>query len=576
MDTTSNLSSRKKTINFSSVRSVYRTLSPEKVLIVWLLIFISLVLIFAGVAVFNLRFLTTVPTYGGQISEGIIGTPRFINPVLAVTDQDKDMTSLVYAGLTKKDSSGKSVLDMADIISTSEDSLKYTVSIKTSAKFHDGSPVTADDIIYTISLIQNPNIKSPHRVEWEGVTLEKINSTTLVFSLKKPYPFFMDNLSIGILQKNLWKDLTDEQISLSDLNINAVGSGPYKIKLIKRDSGIPVSFTLTAHKDYTLGRPYLETMTIDTYQNEKFLLQALANGDISRAHGIAPPKVVTLNIATSSIRKMPLPRTFTVFFNPNKAQFLSEKNVRLALEASIDKEKILKDVLLGYGKIVDGPYPFDDAPYENSYNPTLAKELLEKSSTYKKAENASSSITLTIATANTDEMRQIAEQIQRDWEALGIKTSLLIYEVPDLNQTIIKNRDFEVLLFGSITQNPSDLYAFWHSSQRTYPGLNISNYVSKQLDANLEILRESGDELARISAYDAVKKEFKEEVPGIFLFAPSLIYVTNDKVRTQLPESSADSSSRFSLIPTWYRYTEKVWLSTYSKKSIEILQNIIH
>src|SRR5206468_199548 len=104
--------------------------------------------------------------------------------------------------------------------------------------------------------------------------------------------------------------------------------------------------------------------------------------------------------------------------------------------------------------------------------------------------------------------------------------------------------------------------AFWHSSQRAYPGLNISNYVSKKLDTNLETLRTSGDELARISAYEEVKKEFTEEVPGIFLFAPSLIYITRDQVVSPLPTYSFDHSSRFALIESWYRYTDYVWPKT--------------
>jgi ABC-type transport system substrate-binding protein len=141
---------------------------------------------------------------------------------------------------------------------------------------------------------------------------------------------------------------------------------------------------------------------------------------------------------------------------------------------------------------------------------------------------------------------------------------------------VIKDREFQALLFGAITETPSDLYAFWHSSQRTYPGLNISNYVSKDLDANLEILRESKDETERADAYDAVRKEFVDEVPGIFLFAPSLIYITNDKNVTTLPLYSYENASRFTLVEDWYRYTDKVWPKTYYKPLLEVIENSIH
>lgn len=570
MDTTQLTSNLKKAP--SLFRVLYKSLSPERVILFWMLIILSLGLLFAALITFNARFLVSVPSYGGDIREGIVGTPRFINPVLATSEQDGDMTALVYAGLTKKDAYGNAVLDMAESIEESDDKLHYTVTIKDGAQFHDGTAVTVDDVIYTINLIQNPNIKSPHRIEWEGITMEKISDREMVFNLKRPYPLFMDTLTVGILPKNLWKNLTDEQFSLSDYNIHAVGSGPYMIKEIKTTSGIPRIIVLEAHEQYTLGRPYLDTITIVTYPNERYAIQAFSDGDVSRVHGIAPQTVRSLDVASSSVRTSLLPRTFTVFFNPNKASMLSEKRVRQALQAAINKEAIVQEVLLNYGKVINGPYPFDEEFSTSTYNFDEAKRLLEGSKAYK----ANQKLEITLATANTEEMRRVAEMIKSDWEKLGVTTSLVVYEVADLNQTVIKDRDFQALLFGSITSSPTDLYAFWHSSQRSYPGLNISNYVSNRLDRNLEILRSESDTLARAAAYDEVKREFADEVPGIFLFAPALIYVADDKTTTALPHVSLTNSSRFALVHEWYRYSERVWPQTYFKDVIEAVENIIH
>ncbi len=557
----------------SRVQTLYKSLSPERVLLFWSLVALSVTLIFSALIVFNNRFLITTPTYGGTVREGIIGTPRFINPVLATSDQDKDLTTLVYAGLTKKDTLGHTELDMAKSITESDDQLHYSVVLKDNAKFHDGEKVTADDIIYTIALIQSPAIKSPYRIEWEGVSIEKESDTEFTFSLKKPYPQFMVALTLGILPKHIWKNLTEEQISLSDYNIHAIGSGPYKISSIATNSGIPNTFVLKAYENYTRGRPYIDTFVISTYQNEKYLIQAFQNGDIDRLYGISPEKVASLQIPANNIHTSLLPRTFAVFFNPNKDSILSDKNVRLALHMAINKQAIVNTVLKNYGKVINDPYPFDEDITASVYNVDQARTLLESNKALKKA---SSTLEITLTTANTDEMKKVAEMIKNDWEAIGVHTTLAVYEVSDLNQTVIKDRDFQVLLFGSITQDPSDLYAFWHSSQRTYPGLNISNYVSKKLDTNLETLRTSENELSRISAYEDVKKEFSEEVPGIFLFAPSLIYITRDKITSPLPLYSFNNSSRFTLIESWYRYTDSVWPKTYSKSVIAFLEKIIH
>lgn len=555
------------------VLSVYRSLSPEKVFLFWIFLITSTLFFFTALISFNQRFLVKVPSYGGEIHEGIIGTPRFINPILATTEQDKDLTSLVFAGLTKKDEGGAIILDVADSILESDDGLRYVVTIKKDALFHDGEKITSDDIIYTVDVIQNPLIKSPHRIKWEGITLEKNSDTEVTFVLKKPFPLFTETLSVGILPKHIWKNLTEDQVSLSDLNIHAIGGGPYSIEEVKTESGIPTIFTLKANKNYTLGRPYIEKIILSTYQNEKYLIKAFQDGDITRIHGISPEKIGTLGIASSSIKTSLLPRTFAVFFNPNKLSPLADKDVRTALQMSINKQAIIEKVLFNYGKVINSPYPFDTNTELSEYDPEKAKELLSKTKALK---NASNTLEISLATANTEEMKKVAEMIKDDWQKIGVLASISVYDVSDLNQNIIKDRDFQTLLFGAITESPSDLYAFWHSSQRTYPGLNISNYVSKKLDENLDILRSSKDENERLAAYSATRKEFMEEVPGIFLFSPSLIYITNDKNISFLPRNSYDNSSRFMLIESWYRYTEKVWPKTYYKPLLEIIENSIH
>lgn len=555
------------------IRTAYRSLSPEHVLLVWVLSLCSITLMIAGLLQFNKQFLVLRPTYGGSVQEGIIGTPRFINPVIAISEADLDMVNLIYAGLTKRDTTGNIILDMASSITESDDKLHYNITLKSTARFHDKTPVTADDIIYTIALIQDPLIKSPHRVEWEGITVEKKSDLEIVVSLKQPYPLFMNVLTIGIMPKHIWKNLTEEQFSLSDFNIHAIGSGPYVLTSVTSVSGIPESFTLRANPNYTLGRPYVETLTITSYQNEKYLLQAFNDGHIDRIHGISPQKMSTLSVATSSVITSLLPRTYGVFFNPNKTDFLADKRIRSALNMAINKQAIVDAALKGYGNVINTPYPFDEDQPTATYDPTTAKLIITESKYYKKA---SSTLSITLVTTNTEDMKKVASMIQADWEAVGVKTNLAVYEISDLNQTIIKDRDFQALLFGSITQSPADLYAFWHSSQRTYPGLNISNYVSKKLDSNLETIRTSEDELERVNAYESVKQEFADEVPGIFLFAPSLIYITRDSVMSQVPAYSFNPASRFDLITSWYRYTEYVWPKTYYKTLLTELENILH
>lgn len=569
------LSKKELLSRVSQLKRAYKTLSPEKVLVVWGTLFLAVVFFASACIVINSRFLVEVPALGGSISEGIVGTPRFINPVLAISPQDVDLTILLYAGLTKRDVDGDYIPDMAESITTSDDGLEYDIILKSKARFHDGTKVTADDIVYTVNLVQNPRIKSPQFIKWEGVRIEKVSDTEIKFYLKKAYPLFNEVLSLGILPKNLWKSLSDEQFSLSDYNIHPIGSGPFKIDSVSTVSGIPETYTLSSHKYYTLGRPYLDYITIHTYQNERQLIAALNSSEIDRVDSISPNSLSNVkNLSKAHIISGKLPRAFTIFLNPNKAEFLSDKNIRQALTLALDRGAIIDNVYKGYAVSLTTPYPFDTESGTTTSNIDLAKSYLAKSK-YTKA-NASTTFELNLVTTNSDEIRAVAEIVKSQWEAIGVKVNILVYEPSDINQTIIKDREFQSLLFGSFIGHPSDLYAFWHSSQRTYPGVNISGYVSQRLDKSLEVLRESNDTIALDNAYMAVKKEFAEENPGIFLYSPSLIYINKDQVVTPIPHSLLNASDRFALVHTWYKNKERVWGKSYYPNFISILQNFIH
>jgi peptide/nickel transport system substrate-binding protein len=174
----------------------------------------------------NASYLVEVPTRGGTLVEGVLGNPRFINPVLAISDADKNLSALVYSGLTRIDSKGNVVNALAESVSVSDDGLYYSVKIKDGATFHDGEPVTADDVIFTIQKITDPLIKSPRRGNWDGVSVEKVDDLTLNFHLKKPYAPFIENLSVGIMPKHIWNNVTNDEFSFSQFNTLPVGSGP--------------------------------------------------------------------------------------------------------------------------------------------------------------------------------------------------------------------------------------------------------------------------------------------------------------------------------------------------------------
>ena len=257
------------------------------------LVFFALAIIFLVsffIIIWKISNLYTVevPTYGGTLTEGIIGTPRFINPVLASSDADRDITALVYSGLMRADNNGRLINDMAEKYEISEDGLVYIFTLKPDLVWQDGEPITADDIVFTIEKIKDPSMKSPKRGGWEGVSAEKVDDKTVKFSLKKQYAPFMENTTLGILPMHIWETMSSDQIASSEMNTRPIGSGPYKISEIKRNSvGIISSYEMNSNNNFALGRPNIKKMIMRFYSSEKEIL-CLSKGEVEAINAINP------------------------------------------------------------------------------------------------------------------------------------------------------------------------------------------------------------------------------------------------------------------------------------------------
>ncbi|MEK7170298.1 MAG: peptide ABC transporter substrate-binding protein [Patescibacteria group bacterium] len=533
----------------------------------------------------NALFLTEIPAAGGELREGIIGSPRFVNPLLSLSNADRDLTTLVYSGLLRPTLDGRLVPDLAEGFKISEDGMSYTFRLRNDATFHDGKSVTADDVVFTIQKAQDPALKSPKRANWEGVSVEKKDDRTIVLTLKQPYAPFLENTTLGILPKHLWKDAGSEQFPFSPFNLDAVGSGPYTVaKMTRNASGIPLSFELSAFKDYAQGAPYIKRIFVYFYQSEKDLLAALARGEIGSVNTVTPQAAKGLEAQGFRIERTPLPRVFGVFFNQNQASVLAEKAVRQALALATDKKAVVDMVLFGYGVPIDSPIP----PLilrQDSVEVTVAAEriaqanaLLDKAKWVKNATTGmrertkgkgkdaqTETLSFTLATGDVPELRESAELLKDMWRNIGVDVRVAVFESGDLNQNIIRPRKFDALLFGEIIGRDLDLFAFWHSSQRNDPGLNIAMYTNSKVDKWLEEARKTTDEERRIANYTSAIATITADAPAIFLYSPEFIYVLPKALKGFTLNRTTIPSERFLDVEHWYMNTEKVW-NIFAKK----------
>lgn len=522
----------------------------------------------------NKEIATVVPAHGGSFSEGIIGTPRFVNPVLATTNADKDIARLVYSGLMRKGDKGALIPDLASSYTVSDDGLTYTFDIRPDAVFHDGTPVTAEDILFTIDKIQDPLIKSPERSNWDGVELQEIDSQTISFTLEQPYISFLDNTTIGILPSHIWSTVSIEQFPFTEYNIGAIGSGPYKITDVnKKSSGIITDFSLKAFRDFTLGRPFIDSVHIEFFANESNLIRALENGSIDSAGALPSEYAASKKWNKHTVHTAPLTRTFAVFFNKQQNQIFQDARVVEALELALDKETIIELVLSGFGDAIDHPIPKTIIEFQTIETPTpdtsfaenlVKAEALLDSLGWKKGEDGirqkdGKTLSFSLSTGNATELQQTAEIIREYYGNIGVQVELKIFELGNLNQNIIRPRNFDALFFGQIISKEADLYAFWHSSQIQDPGLNIAMYQNKTVDTLLENILKKAPTPERFKSYASLKKEMEKQVPALFIYSPHLIHITPKNIKNIRHDIVTEASDRYNMIHTWYIETDTVW-----------------
>jgi len=530
-----------------------------------------------SVLVVDARMSGPISAEAGTLVEGVVGTPRFVNPVLAVTHADRDLDALIYAGIARLNEDGEVVPDIAETITVSDDGLIYNVVLRSDVVFHDGEPLTAEDVAFTISRVQDPALGSPLRASWDGVKVEVLGEHELNFILQSAYAPFIENLTIGILPKHIWQDASNEEFPFSQYNSEPIGAGPYKVDRVTRDeSGIPKSYTLVPHTEYHRDKAKVQTIVLDFFTNESKLIEAFNLGTVESVAGLSPEAIAKLDLSdnTHTIVTTPLPRTFAVFFNQNKSAALLDEAARNALTVAIDRADLVNTVLGGYAVPLSSPIPpgFGIEPHEEhelSASPldtarTILRdggwEVNEETGIWEKEiDDVVTPLAFSISTANAPVFEATAEYLANTWNTLGASVGIKQFEQSDLTQAIIRPRDYEALLFGTDLGRALDFYSFWHSSQRNDPGLNVSLYANITTDSILEKARTSQDRSDRAQAFKLFESELEKETPAVFLYSPLFTYVLPKSITGAGFTGLAEPYERFSGVNDWFMEVESVW-----------------
>lgn len=552
---------------FRQFRYIMRFFSVKERRIFWLTAILFALACISLIAIVIRERVITVPVSGGEITEAIVGQPKYINPLHAtLNDADNDLSQLIYSGLFRF-VEATPVPDLAEKFSWSEDHKQLTVQLRANAYFHDGQPVTTEDVRSTFDMLQDPAQTSPLSSGFRGVTLEIIDPTTIAFHLERPDARFLSKLTVGILPAHLWSNISVANTRLSDLNQKPIGSGPYRVKSFSRDNlGSIHSYTLERNEQYYGDKPFITAITFQFFPDQRSALDAL-KGELVDTVAFVDSDEARKFAASSRVRdiSLDLPQETIAFFNL-KDPLLSNSAVRRALTLAVHRADIVT-ALEGMATPVFGPYPFVET---TSTTPNLdeAREILTKAGwTLSEGANvrttggaSSTELVLTITVPDDPDLLIIAHALERQWSVLGARVNVDIQSTEEVTRRATRERHGQITLINVLLGGDQDIFPFWWSGQAVDRGLNISNLSDRNVDALLEQTRIATSTEAVNTARNDLTATLNTIIPAIFLIRPKEHYLVSSRINS--PTSTlrlGTPAERFEGLLSWYLSSGLRW-----------------
>ncbi|MDD5467289.1 MAG: ABC transporter substrate-binding protein [Anaerolineales bacterium] len=546
----------------------------------WQLLIVMLALVAIGLLLIGQQpvlqeIVPVKPATGGVYSEAIIGAYGRLNPALDYYNPaDRDIDRLLYSGLIRFDDYGLPQGDLAESWGISQDGKVYNFSIRSNAVWHDGEPVTSDDILYTVGVMLDESIPLPEDIKeiWQQVEVKKLDEKTLQFILPEPFAPFLDHLTFGILPSHLLGGAAPQDLIEAPFNLNPVGSGPYAFEGLTSTDGRVDSVVLSAFEDYFLGRPFIDQVVMRYYPDAPTALAAYQNGDVL---GISE---ATLDILSAVLKEAELklytgrePYLSLVYLNLDDPAlpFFQDAAVRRAMLLGLNRQWMVDRLLSGQAIVAHSPiFPGTWAYYEDvekvEYDPEKAIALLKENGYTVPAEGdnvrAKDGVALAFDLVYPDDPRftPLAEAIKRDWEKLGMAVNLKPAPYEELVQAYLVPRSYQAALVElNLARSPDpDPYPFWDQAQIT-GGQNYAQWNDRQASEYLERGRITVDVGERAKAYRNFQVRFAAELPALPLFYPVYSYAVDAQVQNVRIGSFFEASDRFNNFASWYLVTKR-------------------
>lgn len=516
---------------------------------------------------------TARPAPGGMYNEGIVGTYSNANPLFATGSVDVAMSRLIFAGLLTYNDQNELTGDLASGYTVDPSGRHYVVTLKHGLTWQDGKPLTANDVVFTYHLIQNPDVGSPLAQSWQGITVTAPNDYTVDLTLRGAFSAFAYNLTTGILPEHLLSKVPASQLRSDRFNtLNPVGAGSFAWQAIQpattTDPAKAVSLiALKPFTHYAGGAPKLAGFVLHTYGSKAAMINAFQKRDITAMAGLnqVPAKLAKQH----DVHAMSFNSTAAVMsFFKTSSGVLADAHVRQALVKGTDTTAIIRK--LNYSTtavdepLLQGQLGYDPAYKQASYDPAAARAALDAAGWVKGSNGirakAGQSLAFHLYAEDTIENRAVSDELVSYWKALGADVTPVLQSSTDF-QTTIEFHSYDALLYGiSIGVDP-DVFAYWDSSQadiRSTSRLNFSEYNSPTADSALEAGRTRLDPVLRAIKYKPFLQAWQTDTPALGLYQPRFLYITRGPVYGLNNHTLNNISDRYNSVAKWEIHTVKV------------------
>jgi peptide/nickel transport system substrate-binding protein len=515
------------------------------------------------------------PEQGGVYTEGLIGSLGRLNPLLDWNNTaDRDVDRLLFSGLVRFDERGLPHADLAESWGVSQDGMIYNFTIRPNAVWHDGMPVTSDDVIFTIEMMKSAGSLYPQDIKdlWSRVEVTKLNDKNLKFTLPEPYVPFIDYLTFGILPKHLLESIPPEEMASAEFNINPVGSGPYQFDQLVVENGQIMGVVLKLSTNYYGTPPYIEQVVFRYYQTSAAAFDAYKQGDVFAIAQITPD---VLNAALGEPNLLfyssRLPQMGFVMFNltdPETA-FLQDPKVRRALMLGLNRSSIINTIMQGQAVLADSPilpgsWAYFDGTEHFQYDPDAAIASLKALGYVIPSGGgevrAKDGVPLAFTMVHPDDAihTQIAQAIQTQWARIGVRVDLQSQPYDQLVLTTLASRAFQSALVDlNLSRTPDpDPYPFWHQAE-VVGGQNYSGWDNRAASEYLEQARVTADYTLRAKLYRNFQVIFAKELPALPLYVPVYSYAVDAQVQGVQVGPLYEPSDRLNTFTSWYLLTRR-------------------